>query len=203
MRLFRVSICLTLLAAVLGIVSVGADAHFLSGPFAGAITVFPLGDGVSNTARIKIQASGIEMVVNDTDSGVVEALIACMPCAPGDELDLSALFSNDDMGEGVVTIGEERLRPAFVAGHVAIRAGTVRVPDNGRLTLALKAPFTLDDSGELQVYTNDFARMTREADSLWAQGPIVGSGTATIVLNRLDLPDQIAYVVERIRYVFD
>ena len=203
MRLFRVSICLTLLAATIGIVSVDADARLLSGPFVGAITVFPLGDGVSNTARIKIQTSDVEMVVNSSDSGVVDALIACLPCVPGDELDLSALFSNDDMGEGVVTIGDERLKPAFVAGHVSIRAGTVRVPDNGRLSLALKAPFTLDDNGELQVSTNDFARMTREINSLWAQGPLVGSGTATILLNRLDLPDQIAYVVERIRYVFD
>ena len=102
-----------------------------------------------------------------------------------------------------MAIVTERLRSAFIAGHVAIRAGTVRVPDNGRLTVALKAPFTLDDGGVLQVYTSDFARMARAAGSLWAQGPIAGSGTATIVLNRLDLPDQIAYVVERIRYVFD
>ena len=203
MRPFRVSICLTLLAAAFGFISVSADARLLSGPFTGAITVFPLGDGVANTARLKLQADGIAMVVNNTDTGVVDALIACMPCVPGDELDLSALFSNDDMGEGVVTIGTDRLRSAFIAGHVAIRAGTVRVPASGRLTVALKAPFTLDDGGVLQVYTSDFARMTRAADSLWAEGPIAGSGTATIVLNRLDLPDQIAYVVKRIRYVFD
>ena len=203
MRVFRVSICLTLVAAALGLVSVSADAYLLSGPLTGVITVFPLGDGIANTARLKIQSNGIEMLVNNTDSGVVEALAACLPCIPGDELDLSALFSNDDMGEGVVTFGEDRLKDAFVAGHVALRAGTVRIPDNGRLTLALKAPFTLEDDGLLQVYRSDFARMMREPDSLWAQGAIVGSGTATIVLMRFDLPDQIAYVVERIKYVFD
>jgi hypothetical protein len=203
MRAFRVSICLTLIAATLGLVSVSADAYLLSGPLTGVITVFPLGDGIANTARLKIQSNGIEMLVNHTDSGVVDALIACMPCVPGDELDLSALFSNDDMGEGVVTMGDERVRDAFVAGHLVVRAGTVRVPDNGRLTLALKAPFTLEDGGVFQIYTSDAARMIRDVDALWAQGPIAGSGTATIVLNRLDLPDQIAYVVERIKYAFD
>jgi hypothetical protein len=162
-----------------------------------------VGDGIANTARLKIQSNGIEMLLNNTDSGVVEALLACMPCVPGDELDLSALFSNDDMGEGVVTSGDERLKRAFVAGHLAVRAGTVRIPGNGRLTIALKAPFTLESDGLLQVYTSDFARMMRAPDSLWAQGSIVGGGTATIVLNRLDLPDQIAYAVERIKYVFD
>jgi hypothetical protein len=203
MTLFRVSIGLTVLAAALGAVSVNADAHFLSGPLTGAITVFPLAGGVSNTAKLKIQGDGFHMAVVNADSGAVDALIACMPCVPGDEIDLSALFANDDLGEGLVTIGDERLKSAFLAGALTIRAGTVIVPDRGRLSVALSAPFTLEDGGQLQVFTSDFARVSREAGQAWAEGSVSGRGTATIVLTRLDLPDQIAYVVERIRYAFD
>jgi hypothetical protein len=199
----RAAIGLTLLAAALGAVSVNADAHFLSGPLTGAITVFPLAAGVSNTARLKVQGDGFRMVVANADSGAVDALIDCMPCVPGDEIDLSALFANDDLGEGLVTIGEERLKSAFVAGNLTIRAGTVRVPDRARRSVTLSAPFTVDDGAELQVFTTDFARVTRDAAYLWAHGPISGRGTATIVLTRLDLSDQIAYIVDRIRYAFD
>ena len=203
MPLCRVAIGLTLLAGALGAVSVNADAHFLSGPLTGAITVFPIGGGVSNTAKLKVQGDGFHMIVGGADSGAVDALIACMPCVPGDEVDLSALFANDDLGEGLVTIGEERLKSAFVAGNLTLRAGTVRVPDRGRLSVTLSAPFTVEDGAELNVFTTDFARVTREAGYLWAHGPISGRGTATIVLTRLDLPDQIAYIVDRIRYAFD
>lgn len=203
MKLFRVAICLTLFAAAVGFVAVNADTHFLNGPLAGTITVLPLAGGVSNTANLKVRGDGFQLVASNADSGAVDALIACMPCAPGDEIDLSALFANDDLGEGVATIGNERLKAAFVAGHLTIRAGTVRVPDRGRRRVTLSAPFTLEDGGELQVYTSDFARFSREIEQMWAQGPITGSGTATIVLTRLNLPDQIAYVVERIRYTFD
>ena len=203
MTLFRVSIGLTALAAALGTVSVNADAHFLSGRLTGAISVFPLAGGVSNTAKLKIQGDGFQMVVVNTDSGAVDALIACLPCVPGDEIDLSALFANDDLGEGLVTIGDDRLKSAFVAGTLAIRAGTVIVPDRGRLSVTLSAPFTLEDAGQLQVFTSDFARISREAGQAWAEGSVTGRGTATIVLTRLDLPDQIAYAVERIRYAFD
>ena len=203
MKLFRVAICLALLAAAVGFVPVNADTHFLYGPLAGAITVLPLSGGVSNTANLKVRGDGFQLLAGNTDSGAVDALIACMPCAPGDEVDLSALFANDDLGEGVVTIGRDRLKAAFLAGHLTIRAGTVRVPDRGRRRVTLSAPFTLEDGGELQVYTSDFARFSRDSEDMWAQGPITGSGRATIVLTRLDLPDQVAYVVEKIRYSFD
>ena len=169
----------------------------------GTLTVLPLGDGVSNTAKLRIQGDALQMAVANSDSGAVDALIACMPCVPGDEIDLSALFANDDLGEGVVTIGEDRLKPAFAAGHLTIRAGTVRIPNRDRRSLALSVPFTIEDGGELQIYTTDFARFTREPAYLWARGPILGGGTATIVLNRLDVPDRIAYVVKRIKYTFD
>ena len=203
MKLFRVAICLTLLAAAVGFVPVNADTHFFNGPLVGAITVFPLGGGVSNTASLRVRGDGFQLVAGNSDSGAVDALIACMPCSPGDEINLSALFANDDLGEGVMTIGTERLEAAFVAGHLTVLAGTVRVPDHGRRRVTLSAPFTLEDGGELQVYTSDFARFSGDVEHMWAQGPITGSGRATIVLTRLDLPDQIAYLVEKIRYTFD
>ena len=203
MKSSRVSICLAVLAALaLGVVSVNADAHFFSGPLTGTITVFPLADGVSNTSKLKLDGDGFQIAAIDADSGAVDAMIACMPCEPGAEIDLSALFANDDMGEGIATVGDERLKSAFVAGHFTIRAGTVRVPDRGRASVTLSAPFTLDDGAGFQVYTSEFGRVTRGVEELWAQGAVTGSGTATIVLTRLDLSDQIAYVVERIKYAF-
>lgn len=201
MRPLCVAISLTLAFAV-GVVSVGADARFFSGPVSGAMTVFPLSDGISNSARLKLRGDGFEIVARNTDSGAVDALIACLPCVPGDEIDLSAVFANDDLGEGTVTVGDERLRQAYVAGHLTITAGIVRVPHRGKDTLSLSAPFSLADSGELKIFTEDWARFTQQPEHLWATGSVTGYGRATLHLTRLAGIDAVAYVVDRIRYAF-
>jgi hypothetical protein len=202
MRHFCVAIPLAVLAFAVGAVSVGADSRFFSGPFMGSLTVLPLGDGVANSATLKLNGSAFKIVASNTDSGAVDALNACMPCVPGDEIQLSALFANDDLGEGVVTVGDERLRDAYVSGSLTLVAGSVRVPRVGRKTLSLSVPFTLDDGGELRVYTADWARLTQESEYLWAQGSVSGFGTATVHLTRIDTMNGIAYLVDRVRYTF-
>lgn len=202
MRPLCVSIPLTLLALALGVVSGDADSRFFGGPLSGSFTVVPMSDRVSNSATLKLDGNGFKIMARDTDSGAVDALIACLPCIPGDEIDLSAFFANDDLGEGTVTVGQERLRTAFVAGHLTITAGTVRVPDRGKATLALSAPFTLEDPGELQIFAADWPRMTREPEHVWARGSVTGYGRATLHLTRMPGIDTIAYGVDRIRYSF-
>ena len=197
MKPFCVSICLAV-----SVIAVNADAHFFGGPMSGTFTVFPLGGGASNYARLNLEGSGFRVVALHSDSGAVDALSACLPCRPGDDLSLAAVFANDDLGEGTATVAGERLRDAYVAGYLQFSAGTVRVPDGGRRTLSLRAPFTVDDGAELQLYADDFGRVTREPDQMWGRGLVSGSGVATINLTRVPAGDGIAYVVDRIKYAF-
>jgi hypothetical protein len=203
MRRFCVSICLALLAFGFPGASVDADWRFFSGPLSGTVVVTPLGDRVSNSATLKLEGHGFQVVARETDSGAVDALIACLPCVPGDRINLSALFANDDLGEGTASVGDERVGNAYVSGYLSMVAGTVQVPEKARASLSLSAPFRLDDGGELQIYRADWARVTREPEQVWARGSVSGFGRATVYLTLVRTSDAIAYLVDRVRYTFE
>jgi hypothetical protein len=197
MRLLCVVICLAL-----SLVAVNADSRFFGGPVIGSFNVLPLAGGGANHARISVEGSGFRLVAANTDSGAVDAFSACLPCKAGDEISLSALFANDDLGEGTMIVAEERLRQAYVAGYLAFDAGSVLVPAGDRLTLSLRTEFTLVDGAELRIYEDELARMTGDGDRLWANGLVSGGGIATINLTRVLTPGGAGYVVERIKYTF-
>jgi hypothetical protein len=182
-------------------VTVPSDLRFFGGTLTGRFTVYPVG-GSSNYGSLDVNGEGFELTSSNTDSGAVNALLQCAPCRPGDEISLSALFANDDLGEGRARVSGDELTTAFVAGHLPIEAGTVRLPRGRRPSLVLSTTFELADGAELEVYADSDGRVIREPDQVWAQGSVQGRGRATVYLTRARTPNGLGYFVERIEYDF-